>query len=368
MKRLLFLFLLTLPVLSLPGQANGKLQLHFINVGQGDAALLISPKGETVLFDEGVRNNCELPCEYLASLGITAIDYMITTHYHDDHIGCTKQILDQFPLQKKAYDRGGSNPSLVFDLYLESVGSKRQRATVNGKVVLDAGSGNEVVITFIAMNGEGLTSTNENDLCLVSAVKFGDLDIMMGGDLSGYSQGSYKDVESRVVPRVSQVEVYKVHHHGSQYSSNTDWLNAIKPKIGVISVSGNVGRKHGHPDEECMERLHAAGIKTYWTDYGDGAQPDPKWDIVGGNIVVEAAPGSTSFTVRYNDTATATYSDWGFSEPTPAAPAGGTYGWSKNSSVYHYIDCSEIRKIKPENLQKGSQPPAGKTLHTGCPK
>lgn len=73
------------------GQANDKLQIHFLDVRQGDGALLISPLGETVLFDNGKRGNCDLPVSYLQQLGATKIDYMIASHYHDDHIGCTSR-------------------------------------------------------------------------------------------------------------------------------------------------------------------------------------------------------------------------------------------------------------------------------------
>jgi competence protein ComEC len=56
-------------------QANGKLQIHFMDVGQGDGALLISPLGETVLFDDGALNFCDKPVSYLQQLGVTKIDY-----------------------------------------------------------------------------------------------------------------------------------------------------------------------------------------------------------------------------------------------------------------------------------------------------
>jgi hypothetical protein len=73
------------------GQANGKLQLHFMNVGQGDGALLVSPGGETVLFNNGVLNYCDLPLSYLQQLGVERIDYHIASHYHADHSGCTEE-------------------------------------------------------------------------------------------------------------------------------------------------------------------------------------------------------------------------------------------------------------------------------------
>jgi beta-lactamase superfamily II metal-dependent hydrolase len=77
-------------------QGNGKLQIHYMDVGQGDGAVLISPLGEVVLFDDGVLNQCGKPIGYLQSLGITKIDYHIASHYHADHIGCAPQVLALF--------------------------------------------------------------------------------------------------------------------------------------------------------------------------------------------------------------------------------------------------------------------------------
>src|SRR3954463_6144144 len=85
-------------------QANGKLQIHYMDVGQGDGAVLISPMGEVVLFDDGVQNQCDKPVAYLQWIGVTKIDYHIASHYHSDHIGCAQRVLSMFPLQKAAYD------------------------------------------------------------------------------------------------------------------------------------------------------------------------------------------------------------------------------------------------------------------------
>src|SRR5216683_3849236 len=106
-------------------QANGKLQIHYIDVGQGDGALLISPKGETVLFDGGVLNRCDKPISYLQQLGVSKIDYLIISHYHSDHIGCTPQELQEFPLQKDAVDRGFDYTTGAYKSYKTVVGSHR---------------------------------------------------------------------------------------------------------------------------------------------------------------------------------------------------------------------------------------------------
>ena len=84
------------------------------------------------------------------------------------------------------------------------------------------------------------------------------------------------------------MEVYKVNHHGSRFSSNDNWLGAINPEVGIISVGGN---SFSHPTAEALARLHSHGVQTYWTNEGSGVEPDPMWDRVGGDIVIEALPG-----------------------------------------------------------------------------
>ena len=173
---------------------------------------------------------------------------------------------------------------------MKAVGAKRKTASPGQKITLDSATANPVKIEFVAVNGNGIETTNENDLSLVAVIRFGKFDAVMGGDLSGFDTGEYKDIESSVAGKVGQVEVYKVHHHCSRYSTNDKWLSVVKPKVGIISASGTIGRNHNHPTQECLERLHKAGVKTYWTETGGGAEPEPGLDVVGGNIVVEAEP------------------------------------------------------------------------------
>jgi beta-lactamase superfamily II metal-dependent hydrolase len=350
-----------------------------MDVGQGDGALLISPQGQTVLFDNGKRGKCDLPVSYLEQLGVTKIDYMIASHYHDDHIGCTEQVLGEFPLQVRAYDRGGTYSSATFNTYVSTVDGKRETATAGKVITLDQGSANPVTIQFVALNastagGQIVSTTNENDLSVVAVVHFGKFDAVMGGDLSGYKTDSYEDIETSVAPKIGQVEVYKVNHHGSRYSSNDGWLATLKPKVGIISTG--VGNDYEHPTQECLERLHAAGIKTYWTETGAGVAPEPGYDTVGKNIVVETAPGSATFTVTYNFQSVDTYPLWDAPPgvvPTGDVSTGGPdttagFAWSKNSSIYHYAGCKYVQNINPANLERGANPPPGKTLHAGCPK
>ena len=79
------------------------------------------------------------------------------------------------------------------------------------------------------------------------------------------------------------MEVYKVNHHGSRFSSNDNWLSGITPEVGIISVGGN---SFSHPTDEALRRLHSHGVQTYWTNESSGVEADPMWDHVGGDIVI----------------------------------------------------------------------------------
>jgi beta-lactamase superfamily II metal-dependent hydrolase len=298
------------------GQANGKLQIHYVDVGQGDAAVLISPLGQVVLLDDGVENHCDKPVSYLAQIGLTKVDYHIATHYHNDHIGCAQEVLTGFPLLADAYDRGGTYYSTAFTRYLQAVGSHRTAASALTVITLDGETPDPVVISVVALNGNGIPTTNENDLSVVSVIQFGHFRAEIGGDLSGYNTGDYDDIETSVAPNVGRVDVYKVHHHCSAYSSNEAWLTTVAPRVGIVSAGD--GNSYGHPTASCLERLHTHGVHTYWTENGAGAAPVPGWDVVSGSVVVEVAPDALDYTVRQADGSETIYATWDTSpEPTP---------------------------------------------------
>jgi beta-lactamase superfamily II metal-dependent hydrolase len=362
---------------SATGQANGNLQIHHIDVGQGDSAVLVSPGGQVVLFDVGEdlkKRDCTKPVSYLDQLGIKHIDFLFVSHYHFDHIGCIPAVLAQFPLQGDAYDRGEQYSAAAFTKYKEAVGGHRKTASIGDKITLDKNSSNPVVITVVAVDGKSehgqVQTTNENDLSLAVVVSFASFKEEIGGDLSGDNTEMYEDVETPVAPDVGKINVYKVHHHCSSHSTNDKWMNTTQPQVAIISTGD--GNAYGHPTADCLERLHAHSVKAYWTETGNGAEPESGIDVVGGNIIVEVPPHSPSFTITSNGTHLDTYSITG----GPAVPvAGGTptvagpkYVWSKNSPYYHLANCRFVDNISPANLQQGDSPPSNKTLHKNCPQ
>jgi len=274
-------------------QANGKLQLHHIKVGQGDGILLISPQGQTALFDNGVYTNCTEIKNYISGLGITTLDYHFTSHYHADHIGCLDDLAAiGITVGTAGYDRGYSYSSGTYTAYVNTLGGLRQTIAKDQVITLDSGQPNPVYLKCVNLNGAGVYSpsgSDENAKSVVMKVSYGAFDEVIGGDLTG--DGSL-DVESTVGPQVGDVEVYKVHHHGSRYSSNSTFLNAIDAEVGIIQC-GN-GNTYGHPTAEALDRMHAVGMMTYWTETGAGASPNGAYDTVAnGTIVVQADPGTS---------------------------------------------------------------------------
>jgi beta-lactamase superfamily II metal-dependent hydrolase len=361
------------------GQANGKLQIHHMDVGQGDGAVLISPGGQVVLFDVGKdmkRKDCTMPLSYLDQLGVKQINYLFVSHYHFDHIGCIPAVLQQSPLQGAAYDRGEEYPGKTYANYVAAVGSHRTTAAIGDVITLDKNSANPVVITVVAVDGKSrhgqVQTSNENDLSLAVVVSYGSFREEIGGDLSGDNTQMYQDVETPVAPDVGQIDVYKVHHHCSSHSTNDLWLASTKPTVGIISTGD--GNDYGHPTADCLERLHTHGLKrTYWTEHGNGEAPETGLDVVGGNIVVEVASGANTYSVGYGAAAKDTYQTVGSGTSTgstsPVTPPAGPkkYAWSSRSQVYHYANCDFVNNISEKNLETGDTPPSGKHLHANCP-
>lgn len=267
---------------------NGRLQIIHLDVGQGDGALLISPLGEVAMIDNGPGGTSNVMgvsvAGQLQALGVTHIDHHFASHYHSDHIGATDDIVNAGITIGRGWDRGGSYTTGAYTTYVSKLGSARRTILKNQVVTLDSLSAHPVTIKCVNLAGAGLyTGTEENNLCLVLKVSYGEFSEVFGGDLPGASP----DIETTVGSQVGAVEAYKVHHHGSATSTNAAWLSAIQPKIGVISVGE--GNTYHHPTVDALSRLHAANVRTYWTEAGSGVAPNPAWDkVASGQVIISA--------------------------------------------------------------------------------
>ena len=306
-----FLLSIAVPALAVP-PGNGKLQIIHLNAAQGNAAVLISPEGEVAMFDDGSNTtfctncpSCASVLSQLQALGVTNVKLHFASHYHGDHIGCITA-LPGITIQQ-GWDRGGSYTTATYTNYVNYLGAKRRTLTKGQIFMLDSLSAHPVIIKCVALNGDGVATTDENSLSVVMKVTYGEFDEEIGGDLEGQNSGSNRDIETGVGPQVGKVEVTLVHHHASAYSTNENWLNAIQPKIGIVTA-GN-GNSYIHPNPTTMARLHSHGVRTYWSQLGAGATPDPTWDKVANGpirIVATWQPGGVDsiYAAAYADTFT----------------------------------------------------------------
>ncbi len=271
-----------------PTIGHADVAIHCLDIGQGDATLVISSSGQTMLIDGGDNDfGTMVIVPYLTSLGITELDYMIATHYHADHIGGLDEVYHQVGVSQQVYDRGWTYPSSTFNQYA-SVVSPRRVAITNGQLI-DLGEG--VTVTCLGLNGNGLLSPPynvedyENEYCLALLVECGDFDFFVGGDLIGINSGGHRDIESSIAPAAGQIEVYQVNHHGSSTSSNIYFLATTQPEVAIISLGD--GNPFGHPHQEILSRLANLGAFVYQTETGAGGSlPPADLRVVGDHIVI----------------------------------------------------------------------------------
>lgn len=277
----LLLFLSLSVALSSAASSAQQLRIVHIDVGQGDATLIVGPS-RTLLFDAGVTGSGNEIRAALDSLGISSIDYFVAGHYHADHIGAIDEVLGGgIALNLAAYDRGGTYSSQAFTQYTTAVGAKRSTILLNQQIDLGGG----VLLTCVAVNGSTpggyAAPTDENGRSVALVLRYGTFDYFIASDLSG-GGSSTADVESLLASSAGDVDVLHVGHHGSTTSTNQTLVDTLKPEQAVISLGD--GNSYGHPTQGVLDRLAAAAtLNTIWqTEAGTGAWvPEVR---VGGNI------------------------------------------------------------------------------------
>ncbi len=289
-----------------PDPATIPLKIICLDVGQGDATLVLSPSGKSLLFDAGEtgKGYGKIWPFLRDSVNLHHLEYTAVNHYHEDHIGGMDEVIDSLggrdSILSWGYDRGGTYASTAFTDYAAVLGAKRK--TIGLSQVIDLGAG--VSAKCVAINGQtygdNISPSDENDFGVALLVQYGGFKMIVSGDLGGYNSGGYKDVESILAPDLGKVSVLHVNHHGSQYSSNPYWVSTLDPKVSVISV-GNNG--YGHPTQLALDRLcndPGANNYIYQTELGSGGTiPPGRGEVVGSNIWIEVT--ADTFTVNSSD-------------------------------------------------------------------
>ena len=299
-----------------------ELEVYFIDVGQGDATLLVSPTGQTFLLDAGDNGKgSSIVVPQLTSLGINHLDYVSPSHYHADHLGGLDEVWNAGIQASIALDRGngGAPTTQSYTDYKNRYASVRQ--TVYPGQVVNLGGG--VTLTCLVSEGQlmGGGSVNisgssqwENSASIAWRVEYGDFDMFLGGDLTGGGNGT-TDVESSVGSICGNVDVYKVSHHGSNTSSNSSFISRIAPEFAVIPCG--YANSYGYPKQNVLDRIHKStwAIPVWSLTSGVGAEG---YVDTGGTIVLNTDGNTYTATMRDGTSFTA----W-CDEQAPTVPATG---------------------------------------------
>ncbi|AKJ06561.1 Hypothetical protein AA314_08187 [Archangium gephyra] len=272
-RLLLVLFAL---LAALPGRAAPAptpplkpLTVYFFDVGQGDAALIVSPTGKTVLIDGGPPEADEALVPRLRQLLQGPIDLVIMSHPHLDHLGGLAKVI-QAVGAKRFMDPGFDHPSEAYRKLLEVVGQKVGQVmtpTPNPsapETLLTVGLGEGVTLTVLwprtprdAFLDDTRSDVNANSI--VAKVTYGKTAFLFTGDAE-------PETEAFLLrkPIDFTSTVLKVAHHGGKHSSTAPFLAAVKPQAAVISCG--TGNDYGHPTSEALQRLGDVGARIFRTD------------------------------------------------------------------------------------------------------
>ena len=222
--------------------------IYFFDVGQGDSSLIVSSKHkEVILIDTGGLFDNYYPIEniinFLKSIGITKINYLILTHGDYDHMGYSSYLINNYKVKNVIFNKGTFN-----DLELELIDILNKK-NITYYQSLEYLNINNSKLYFL--NKE--IYNNENDNSSVLYLKLSNYKFIFMGDAS-------IDVENKLIKTYSlnNIDVLKVGHHGSKTSSSKDFINYINPKYSIISVGKN--NLFGHPNKEALKILEQSEI------------------------------------------------------------------------------------------------------------
>jgi len=356
--------------------ASRGLQIHIFDVGQGMSQLLVYPSGFTILLDAAELNwnsgqTAALIANKISNIlgGKRDIDIAVATHLHLDHIGYAEYggiwaLVEKHGFNiKKLIDRdsgvwidkNGDGDCTEDEISWHNVGStsstawhwlcyatdpssklynKRETPKICSTTQIKApDSGSRV--TIIAADGYGVKMQDgrpvpgnhlteddppsENDYSIGMLFEYGRFSYIMMGDLDGeYTKSSYgyayDDIETSVIPRLGEVDVYNVDHHGSSHSSNKGFMQHIRPSVSIASLGD--GNTYGHPSQVAVDNILGVESDLYLTERGDTSTDIKNSVVTNSDILVDVSQDGSEYNIiTKNGSYSRNYKSKGTSHP-----------------------------------------------------
>lgn len=235
-----------------PGSTQNTVDVHFIDVGQGDAIYIRTPS-QNILIDAGEKSNTV--ADYLSDLKVGKLDLIISTHGHSDHIGGLINVLEKFDADE-VIDPGIAHTSKTYEKYLTLIDEKNVKFT-EGRAGMKRTLGDGTVLEIFSPVSpkEG----NLNETSVVTKLTYKGVSFLFTGDAQ---IGSEKEMLANGYNLDS--DILKVGHHGSTSSSGEKFLDAVSPEAAVIMCGE--GNSYGHPHKETLDKLDERKVNVYRTD------------------------------------------------------------------------------------------------------
>jgi beta-lactamase superfamily II metal-dependent hydrolase len=262
-------------------QTTKPLDIRFIDVEGGQATLVVSPSGESMLVDAGWPGfngrDAERIVAAAKAAGLSRIDYLVVTHYHTDHVGGVPQLADRLPI-RTFVDHGatveqGDAPTKLYDAYVQARSKGRHlqvkpgdKIPVNGIDVQVVSAGGDVIATPLASAGAANPlcadfkpkndDPSENARSVGVVLTFGRFRMLDLGDLT------WNKEHDLVCPtnRIGTVDVYLTTHHGLDQSGPAVLVHAFRPRVAIMN---NGAKKGGTPPAWTIVR-QSPGLEDLW--------------------------------------------------------------------------------------------------------
>ena len=237
-----------------------KLRIFFIDVGQGDSTLIITPDKKTVLIDGGGSDSFDVGKKvllpYLLDRRILKIDYVLISHFDTDHATGVAQILGKIDVSSIILTRQLEENDIYRHILSIAKEKKIKLIYVKEGDVLKIGG---IKISIIHPENKLMINNPMNNNSIVCKVEYNSFSMLLTGDIE-------MEAEELILRKNINLkaDVLKVAHHGSKTSTTGEFLKAINPKVALIGVGKN--NNFGHPSNEVIQRLKENGTRIYRTD------------------------------------------------------------------------------------------------------
>lgn len=238
------------------------LEVSYIDVGNlgsdqvgviGDAILLRSTEGKTMLIDGGYPNG--LAAAYLAKQGVTHLDMIVLSHPHDDHSGGLIEVLKTIPVDLFVSNGEPLPDSPVYWELQEAI----QAAAVPTQVVR---AGDELrlgYLTFQVLSPDMISPDSVNHNSVVLRLVVGKVGFLFTGDTDSVEQMRLLDINAGV-----QADIYKLAHHGAEGNNHPGFIAKVSPDVAIYMAGA--GNMYGFPEAGTLRMLQSAGVEVYGTD------------------------------------------------------------------------------------------------------